>query len=233
MIAWLSPFAFSSAVQAETTRLWFKASWGFPTAFVLTALIYTALAIRIVWARFWKKEKFNEKRTWAKAIASTAAISRNEVEDRTETQNIREEDPSSLEFQRLFREILSAAQGEKQRIFFVFDNIDRLPAEQIIDKWAEIRSVFAVPNPDGDKPETSVTAIVPYDGQHIAKAMSAPSLINVIEQTDGLRLVPKSSDNGLTEAGELISKTFDVTIRVAPPVSTDWENFFYAKYPQH
>lgn len=230
MIAWLSPFAFSNAVEAETTRLWFKAGWGFPAALAFTGAIYIALAIRIVWARFWKKKKKNsEKRTWAKAIASTAAISRNEVEDRTETQNIRDEDPSSLEFQRLFREILSAAQSEKDRIVFVFDNIDRLPTEQIVDRWAEMRSVFAVSDPDGDKPETSVTAIVPYDAQHIAAAMTSPSPIKVVEQVGGLKLVQQPLDKGAKEAAELISKTFDLTVRVAPPVSTDWENFFYAK----
>lgn len=223
LITWLSPIAFSNSTGSQVPPFgWKAAAWA-------AGGIYLVLAIRLVWTRFFGKNNSDEKMTWSRAASSTVSIFRNQVEDRTEKQNIREEDPSSLEFQKIFRDILRVAQGRKRRIVFVFDNIDRLPAERIVSIWAELRSVLAISDPVGSSPESSVTAIVPYDTDLISQATSKPK--QVVLKHDGLGNLLSAQETSKLDAAaaELIAKTFDITISVAPPVSVDWQAFFYKK----
>ncbi|KCZ62548.1 hypothetical protein L53_10655 [Hyphomonas sp. L-53-1-40] len=217
IVTWLSPIAFSAAVNAKVPPV------GWKVAAYISIAIYGLLILRFVIAKLF------QKKTWGQAASSTISIFRNQVEDRTEKQNIREEDPSSLEFQKIFRDILEKAQSKDNRIVIVFDNIDRLPAERIVGIWAELRSVFAISSPYGCKQETSVTAIVPYDADLVAQATTKFAPVTFSENADGMVSHQPDLEHRSAPAAELIAKTFDITIGVSPPVSTDWEGFFYSK----
>ncbi len=61
---------------------------------------------------------------------------------------------------------------------------------------------------------STVTAIVPYDTSYVSDAFS---------DQDG------KDGKAIQQGQQLIMKTFDITVRVAPPLSTDWRKFLYEK----
>lgn len=185
--------------------------------------LYISYVVAIVGAYFWPSpsiEKAKEKPFYRRAGAAIAEASQpfkaDKAQTETETQIIREEDPSTLEFQSLFRNIVGKIQSKKRggnpvRLVLVFDNIDRLTVSRIPPVWAEVRSIFAAAAPGASKSENSVTAVVPYDQNLIDKAFSG------------------DDDSTGTAGAELVSKTFAATIRVAPPISFDGREYFQSK----
>jgi len=51
-------------------------------------------------------------------------------------------EPTAIEFQDAFREIMAAAQTPKRRLVIVVDNLDRLPPKEAMNIWATVRSFF-------------------------------------------------------------------------------------------
>lgn len=151
----------------------------------------------------------------SKAFSKAVSLFNRDVDKEKITQNIRDEDPSSTEFQNLFREFLSTVQDDKHKLVIVIDNIDRLPLERALDVWAEARSIFAL-NPSNNKLKNStVTVVIPYDEEYVAKSFAK-----------------NGGDNDLTsreDTRDLIQKTFNVVIRVSPPLAADWRAFFEKK----
>ena len=87
-----------------------------------------------------------------------------------------------------------------RQLIIVFDNIDRLPHDRVHELWSSIHTFFAAESFPG------VFVVVPFDSQRLAKAL------------------------GYKDPNELLSKTFSVIFRVAPPVLTDWHEFFRSKF---
>lgn len=87
-----------------------------------------------------------------------------------------------------------------RKLIIVFDNMDRLPSDRVQELWSSIHTFFAATSFPG------VFVIVPFDLQRLASAL------------------------GCTDPEELLSKTFSVVFRVAPPVLTDWHGFFRSKF---
>lgn len=141
-----------------------------------------------------------------------------------QTQIIREEDPSTLEFQKLFRRIIQAIQKQDQKpkpikLVLVFDNIDRLQASRIPQVWGEMRSIFATALHREVASHGTVTAIVPFDQSLIDEAFGSTSKKGADNQ----------DINAVIPGRELVSKTFAATLRVAPPIGFDSRDFFASK----
>ncbi len=145
------------------------------------------------------------------ALSKTLLISSKQFSDQKVTEQIREIDPNDYEFNIILREILGAVQSKKDRIILIFDNIDRLPPDEIEDYWSQVRSVFSRGNNlKSDDPNETMTVIVPF-----VKDVVFPT---------------KSNGSDVTTSGsELISKTFDEVLRVAPPVLSNTREFFLQK----
>src|SRR5690606_28266036 len=113
-------------------------------------------------------------------------------------------------FEGTLKEILSAFQTADRAVIIVFDNIDRLPSEKIVEAWSDIRSVLSS-NRHDDNAAEKVTVIVPYDRQHILRAMS------------------RSSEESDVRKDDVFRKSFDAIFSVSPPVLSDAADYFYAK----
>ena len=87
-----------------------------------------------------------------------------------------------------------------RQLIIVFDNMDRLPHAKVQELWSSIHTFFAAESFPG------VFVVVPFDSQRLAIALEC-----------------KDPD-------EVLSKTFSVVFRVAPPVLTDWHQFFRSKF---
>lgn len=197
---WLSPLTFSNNVDAQVTS----------SARDL-ALIYMALLYALFFSAFIFGLK-NYSRSAAKfAFSSAAKVFTKESDHDELVQHVKENNPTSEKFQSFFREVLLSAQKKGDRIVLILDNIDRLPKDILMQFWAEARSIVANVSHQKDLQSTRVTGIIPFDTKCIVEAYKEGS--------------PNRQAEAIQSARSIIEKTFDTTIKVSPPLSTDWRSF--------
>jgi hypothetical protein len=202
---WLSPFSFAASDES---------SWLVPllknvAMYVLPAMYVVFL---LSFALSFRSKQVNNP--LAALSAASRLFSRETDHDRF-TQHVKERSPTGEEFQVFFRELLSEAQKKGDRVVFILDNIDRLPARNFFSVWSEARSIFAARSQGTAPPNSAVTAVIPFDANYIADAFKKES--------------DSEESTSSTYARSLISKSFDLTLRVAPAVSTDWKEYLSAK----
>jgi KAP-like P-loop domain-containing protein len=238
VIAWASPMAWNGDAKSSVFNVFgilpFEIN-GIFFAQLLLLILYLVFCLSFIVAYFRGTEDQTEVEYEGDSSSKTSIPSRlnralinsvqpfrtDKAQTEKQTQSIREEDPSTLEFQKLFRAIIQSIQIQSRRpkpirVVLVFDNIDRLPAARIPEVWAEMRSIFASTPQREIAPHGKVTAIVPFDQLLIDKAFSNAD-------TKGSKTSPVSSGRVLVE------KTFAAVLRVAPPVGFDSREFFFAK----
>ncbi|RAN42336.1 hypothetical protein RB25_26075 [Herbaspirillum rubrisubalbicans] len=214
MYAWLGPSAISPTnghappISGLTKSLLIG-------AFVL---LYGSGLLRLAqltlhWKRWLPEYPFRRQRIpFLKALSSAVSIFSRDVESETTTQNIRESDPTTIEFHRIFRDLLADAQVGGKVIIHVLDNIDRIPKGAVPDTWSEMRALFAIRGGPSTRENDQVLMVLPYDKKFV---MSAFEIDGDTEHAD--------------KEADFIEKTFSRTLRVAPPISNDWRDFFFQK----
>jgi KAP family P-loop domain len=133
----------------------------------------------------------------------------------TTEQLIREDEATTIEFNKVFDELVEDARERGNRIVIVLDNLDRLANDQIRDIWATMRNFFAA-TPGSKRRETlkNVWLVVPIDRQHI-EAVFADGNVSSTEHT--------------TTTRGFVEKTFEVVLRVPPLLLSSWRDFFTKK----
>ena len=142
--------------------------------------------------------KDNFKRT----IKTVFRIYQEAQTENTNYEIISEDEPSVAKFRQWMTDI-SDDLGEKQLVI-VFDNMDRLPKEKIVQLWSSIHTFFA------EKGYKNIKVLIPFDRENIQHAFK-----------DGDRT---------RYAEDYINKTFDAVYRVSPPILSDWKQFFEEKW---
>lgn len=127
--------------------------------------------------------------------------------EETTFQTITEDEPSVKKFRDWIMEIDKDLKSQK--IVLVFDNFDRLPKEKILGLWSSIHIFFS------DQKYDNLKVIIPFDREHIKNAFGD---LNSNDQEFG------------NYAEDYINKTFDIVYRVAPPILTNWKNYFQKKW---
>lgn len=158
-----------------------------------------------------KKDSFRE------ALSRTLLISSKQYAKQRVTQHIRETDPNDFEFQATLLKILNTIQDKKNKVVIILDNIDRLPADEINEYWALVRSIFSRNSILKMEPNNTITAIVPYSRE------------NIQENIKNAREDDKEQTLSSLSSRELFSKTFDEILVVAPPVMSNSKEFFEEK----
>ena len=122
----------------------------------------------------------------------------------------RSPDPTTIEFQKIFRDIINAVSKPEVRYIFVVDNLDRLPEAAAVELWATIRSFFLGARQAGasESNKKLPTILLPIDPDAVTRMYAA----NDREQAPRL-------------AQAFMDKTFDLTFRVPPPVFSDWKKY--------
>ena len=132
----------------------------------------------------------------------------------TTTRTFRSTEPTSLEFGRMFQEIMREAADGGHRLVILIDNLDRVAEEEALGMWATIRSFFLASHETED---------VTYESFH-------PTVILPIDRHAVETLFGASEDKGgrkeaRDRARSFMDKTFDVTFEVTEPVHSDWRDF--------
>lgn len=125
------------------------------------------------------------------------------------------EEPSVAEFKswmRAMSDYLATTKQHYHRLIIVFDNMDRLPSEKVMQLWSSIYTFFA----GGDF--TNIWTLIPYDYKHLCQAIygSGEDGSEKEENTDRIK--------------QFISKTFPITYHVPQPVITDYRKLFFSYF---
>lgn len=185
------------------------------------------------WLSFSYKDNENLKKVLSRTISGMSK----ESDKITTNEYIRDTDPTTIEFNRIFRSLLSVAQsrdGGRNRVVVVLDNIDRLTHSSIPLLWSEIRSLHSTTlSAEEAYKNSTVSVIVPYDKSLVLLALSKKDKDKNGESAFAFmeRELDKEGRN------DLIHKTFDRVLRVSPPILTDWQGFMVdrfkeAKFPE-
>ena len=121
------------------------------------------------------------------------------------------EEPSVAEFKNWMYAVsnyLGNSKGQFKKLIIVFDNMDRLPSEKVMQLWSCIYTFFA-----GGEFE-NVWTFIPYDYKHLCQAITG--------QLNG-----EDDDQRIKR---FINKTFPITYIVPQPVITDYEKLFYTYF---
>lgn len=129
----------------------------------------------------------------------------------TTTQTFRSIEPTSLEFGRMFQEIMREAADGGDRLIILIDNLDRVAAEEALGMWATIRSFFLASHETEDVKHESFhpTVILPIDRHAVEELFAGDA----------------GPGGGRDRARSFMDKTFDVTFEVTEPVNSDWREF--------
>lgn len=139
------------------------------------------------------KKDLNKSNLWA-LLANKPSDTRSET-------RIRDPEPTTLDFQALFRKILKTIQDQKHQLVIVVDNLDRLPPEEAITVWATVRALFLGDDGTRSQDDSAATIIMPLDPSALNRLHKAP---------DG------KADTAAIQS--FLDKTFDVVFHVPKPV---------------
>jgi len=182
------------AFGSDTTTAGVMAFW-VSVAFLLLPMIVTSFRYHI------NKIKGTE-------APSFLPILMNRSVQKITSKTSRNPEPTSIEFGKLFRDIMSEISSEDKRFVFVIDNLDRVEGRESIQMWATIRSFFL---------KSTSTEYQEHENYH-------PIVVLPIDKT----AIEKMFDagNGSNEFSEsFMNKTFDITFEVNRPVMSDWRAF--------
>lgn len=125
------------------------------------------------------------------------------------------EEPSVAEFKNWMKamsDYLGSTKQQHQRLIIVFDNMDRLPSEKVMQLWSSIYTFFA----GGEF--NNIWTVIPYDYKHLCQAIYG-SDVNDSEEGENSKRIK-----------QFISKTFPLTYHVPEPVITDYKKLFYTYF---
>ena len=144
---------------------------------------------------------FCKGRAWEEVFTLLTRKSDNTIDE----QFTSSEEPSVTEFKNWLQVIsdqLEKKESPKKKVIIVFDNMDRLPSDKVIQLWSLIHTFFA------GSDFKNIWAIIPFDYIHLCEA------------------VLYSDKENATKFKQFINKTFPIVFTVPQPVITDYRKLF-------
>ena len=137
-----------------------------------------------------------------------------------------EEERSSIEFERIFTEIMKSLCENNPKVKFVFaiDNLDRVDPQNALILWSTMQTFLQNRSHNSEKnPEwfKRLWVIVPYDAEGLAKIWNATNTL----QTEATADNQDSHNQEKQFAKSFFDKCFQVRFEVPDPVMTEWELF--------
>ena len=160
---------------------------------------------RIFSQKFWRTNRKPHQKESILGLLSDRSV------ERTLNVTTRRPEPTSIEFQEIFRDLMNAASVDGDRFVFVIDNLDRLAEREALQIWSAVRAFFlGTSDTPIDKSSAYLpTVILPVDTNSIRRMFAV--------------------EHGEADAKELskafMDKTFDITFDVPEPVMSDWQDY--------
>jgi hypothetical protein len=160
---------------------------------------------------------------------SLLALFLNKSQETTRSNTVRAPDPTSVEFQKIFGELIDEAlRPSNRRLLIIVDNLDRVGASDALAIWATLKTFFDFDAHTHSTCLERLWLLLPFDETAIRKLWSDSSRKQDADPT---------TDNGKDLGQSFVDKTFQITFRVSPPVLSDWHEFLIrqlkAAFPTH
>jgi hypothetical protein len=184
-----------------------------------TAPLVVALGIYVAWRTTWNPFNpiFRSRENWLRhkrvhSESSILSVFMNRQITTNRNRVIREPDPTAIEFQNIFREIMEAVApvNGRHRFIFVIDNLDRLPEADAIAMWGTIRSFF----------------LGAEETQALRKVAVSPTVLLPIDEAAVKAIFKDEPDQ---RANSFMDKTFDLSFRITRPVTSQWDTYLANK----
>lgn len=195
--------------------------------FVL-GVVLTVLPIVVIVVNFlldWRWRKRNQKRSREQEEGISHGFVNFDGDDEQTSETSLESERTSIEFERIFRELVSKLkQSGRKRFIIVVDNLDRVGAQRGLDIWSTLQ-IFS--RKDGavcmrDTYEIPLWIVVPYDGEAIDALWGNKS------GQEGVVVGAIGRAEGCVEgrpAKAFLDKTFQVRVDVPELFVGNWSEF--------
>ena len=152
------------------------------------------------------------------------------TKEEKETKTIRTPDPTTIEFQEIFQDVISETlKDDRHQLIVVVDNLDRLPPEEALSTWATMRTFFETEGANEDEWMDRFWLLVPLNFEALRGVFAADERTTqngkVDNEDDGSEERKDEDSEAADSVEAFANKTFSTVFRVAPPVLSDWEQF--------
>ncbi len=131
----------------------------------------------------------------------------NEQNTETTTEGVELGEPTSVEFERLFSDVLNASMQDSQRLLVVLDNLDRVEESDARTLLATMQTFTGSGNHSGKSWVPNVWTLIPYDPVGLDRLWN-----------------PDSGAEG-DRAAAFVEKVFQVRFEAPPLVLSDWSGY--------
>lgn len=159
-------------------------------------------SLKALWAFLRHHKKSRARESILSVIANKAEETKTDVRKKTP-------DPTAIEFQESFRDMIAAAHTSNRRLVLIVDNLDRLPADEAKTIWATVRSLF-----------------LGTDAKRVIKREDLPTVIMPIDASS-IEKMYGDNEQGLSRS--FLEKTFDLVFHVPTPVLSRWHRYMQDK----
>lgn len=150
--------------------------------------------------------------------ADLFGILMNKIVTEQKTCTVESGEPTSIEFESVFSELLKDALQPNRRLVLVVDNLDRVATSDALRVWATLQAfVHPSDHRQGDWVRR-LWVLVPFSAQGLRRLWAT-----------GSPEVAQGSSNQSTEVEtwrSFIDKAFAIRLRVPAPVMSDWHQYF-------
>lgn len=183
---------------------------------VFPIVIYFVQGIR--WAHSARYSSERKKSTRDK-IRNQTAILAQKYTTNTRTETTENPNPTSVEFERMFSELMSdALDGKKRRLILAFDNLDRVPSEDALSILSVLQTFLQHRETSEGTWYEKVWVVIPYDAS-------------------GIKRLWNGSNSSEELATAFLDKSFQVRFRVPPLLPSNWRSYLIEllaeAFPKH
>lgn len=167
---------------------------------LLSSLPILVILASLIFAKI-KYPKDSEKRS------NVTKLLFNSTETTITSNSIESVEPTSIEFEKIFFELIREAfENLDRKLLLVIDNLDRIPIQDALRLWSTMRTFFE--SSLSESKRNKIWTLVPFDRSATKKLWNE-----------------KESEN--TEISDsFIEKTFQTEFKVPRPLLSDWIKFF-------
>jgi hypothetical protein len=145
----------------------------------------------------------------------------NRTINQTVTETFDSPDPTSVEFQKIFRDLAAEAldfeKFPERKLLLILDNLDRVDASDALKLWSSMSTFLDLPSATAASWAKQLWTLVPLDESAIKRLWD--------------------SEAGQSLGESFLAKSFQLRFRVPPPVLSDRTSFFRAQlqkaFPEH
>ncbi|MCG0239779.1 MAG: KAP family NTPase [Firmicutes bacterium] len=206
----LTPMGLVAAVATLLVPLGTALLGFYPTKSTVGNIILGSLGTIMTAAPFlllvcWVLRGWRRHRDWKKLAGRMLPLLVTSVSDTTITQTLEDPEPTSVEFQSIFSQVLRCAFQDyrNRRLVVVIDNLDRVETEHALRVWSVMRAFFEPIKLEDRSWMRQLWLIVPMD----------PKAVGEIWREE-------------EKAESFLDKTFQTRFYVPTPVLSDWRAYF-------